>query len=130
MKLVGGTAAGAHHGAFRPFEREAIRLLAEDALSPSRLRALLEWQGACECEHTGVGYFLTVRDGALPEERAVLALPGLSACAGNHACGFVAFLGEHEFTLECQTWDGSELPADFREHAVKVSLSPGEIETW
>jgi hypothetical protein len=114
-------------GVWRRFEREAIRMLAEDALDAAQLQALLDWRGDFDCEHTGVGYFLTMRDPALPEERAVMSLPGLSGCAGPHACGFVLFLGDHELTLECHTWDGSALPADFRERAVQVRLTPGEI---
>ena len=74
-----------------------------------------------DCDHTGVGYFLTVRDDGLPSVRIVLDEPLLMGRSNGVEVGFVVFIENHELTLECHGW-GVEVPADIREREVVLSV--------
>lgn len=106
----------------KPFEREAARLMAEGHLAAEVLARVYD-ATAGSCDHTGVGYFLTIRDDGLPAERKVLNEPVVLGRAGANEVGFVVFVEDHELTLECHGW-GDEVPADIRERDVVVSVQP------
>ena len=106
--------------AFRPFEIQVLRLLASHALPGDTLEAVLASAEAERFDYTGSGYFLTVRNQRLPVERSTLSEPAVVGIAGDVQAGFVAFIGDHELTLECHTWGAVDVPANFREQPVDV----------
>lgn len=106
----------------KPFEREAVRLMAEGHIANEVLARVVDAAHGC-CDHSGVGYFLTIRDDGLPAERVVLDQPVVLGRAGAIEVGFVVFVENHELTLECHGW-GEEVPTDIRERHVAVSVHP------
>src|SRR5882724_10016352 len=110
--------------AFRDFEIEALKLLLRNALTPAQMRVIETFSGSVSYKYTGSGYFLTISDQDLPIEKSTCHVP---AVVGNFAtvqCGFLAFLGNHELTLECHTWGPVDVPDDFRDQAVVISTPP------
>lgn len=105
----------------KPFEREAVRLMAEMHIAAEVLARVYDTPAA-SCDHTGVGYFLTIRDNGLPTERIVLNEPIVLGRVGAIEVGFVVFVEDHELTLECHGW-GEEVPTDIRERDVEVSVT-------
>jgi hypothetical protein len=110
--------------AFRPFEIEAIRLMAEGVLSPAQLELLAQLAEPLRYEYTGCGYFLTVAHASLLSHRCTLSQPAVVGTAGEVQAGFVVFLAENELTLECHTWGALDVPEDFRDRSVEISALP------
>ena len=106
----------------KPFEREAVRLMAEGNIAADVLTRVFNAPKA-SCEHTGVGYFLTVRDDGLQADRVVLDTPLVHGRVGDIEVGFVVFVEDHQLTLECHGW-GDEVPTDIREREVVISVRP------
>lgn len=103
----------------KPFEREAVRLLAEGRISAEVLARVV--RAPVTYEPTGIGYFLTGRDDGLPAERIVLDEPVVLGRAGAVEVGFVVFVEDHALHLECHGW-GEAVPADLREREVVISV--------
>ena len=110
--------------AFRDFERKAIKLLAANAMPEVELDTLLDSSSLEKYEHTGVGYFVTIRHRAIPSTRTVCNQPLVVGKAGDVECGFVVYLDNGALTLECHSWGDGELPEDFRECQVELSTAP------
>jgi hypothetical protein len=108
--------------ALRNFEIDAIRLLANSTLDKSQLDCLASFTGSVEYEYTGSGYYLTVRMPMLPDIRSTLAHPFVMGEADGIGCGFVVFLEPGALTLECHTWGAVDVPNDFRERNVVLSM--------
>jgi hypothetical protein len=107
--------------AFRPFEIDAIRLMASTALSESQMQLLCEAARPDSYEYTGSGYFISLRHPSFPIPPRTLSDPPVVGNAGEIQAGFVVFLGDGELTLECHTWGAVDVPADFRDRAVVIS---------
>jgi hypothetical protein len=71
-------------------------------------------------EHTGYGYFLTLKDARLPLKPRTLSEPPIIGIAGDVVCRFIVFLGDRKLTFECHTLGPGKVPPDFREQAVVV----------
>lgn len=110
--------------AFKTFEIDAIRLMADGQLSDEQLEALQSYAGAIEYEYTGCGYFLRLHADWLPDTKRTLSEPAVVGKAGEIVCGFVLFLSPNELELECHTWGEIEVPSDFRSRQVVVSTPP------
>lgn len=110
--------------AFRSFEVEAIRLMAESVLPEPLLSSVLAVSEPDRYEYTGCGYYLTVKHPSLPLARRSLSEPPVAGVAGEVQAGFVVYLGDGELTLECHTWGAVDVPADFRELEVKIQTPP------
>lgn len=54
-----------------------------------------------EVEFTGVGYFLTLKDPAFQKNRAISNKPDIRGQLGGVDVGCLAFVENHELTLEC-----------------------------
>ncbi len=109
--------------AFREFEREIVKLLVGRHMREDELTAVLDSANSVSYEHTGVGYFVTVRHPNLPSERTVCDEPMLIGRSGDVDCGFVVFLEGGEMTLECHSWGDTLVPEDFRETQVLLEVS-------
>jgi len=105
---------------FVEFERQVLRALLRSHMPPNQIEELLASAAFVSCEHTGVGYFLTVRHPALPASRVVCSEPMIEGRAKDIECGFVAFLEGGELTLECHSWGNSPLPSDLRERPLAI----------
>ena len=110
-------------GAFRPFELQAIALMATGVLSESQL-ALLRRLEAASYEYTGSGYYLKVSHPSLPQQTKTLSEPAVIGAAGDIQAGFVVYLDQHQLTLECHTWGAVDVPGDFRDRQVQISTPP------
>ena len=108
---------------FREFEKKAIRLLATAALGSEAVEAVLNEATLVSYEYSGVGYFVTVRHPILPAERVVLGEPLVIGRAGEIEGGFLVFVEDGEFMLECYTAGRIEIPSDFRECEVSVGAT-------
>jgi hypothetical protein len=107
----------------KPFEREAVQLLVAGHIAAEVLQRVYDAPHSAY-EHTGVGYFLRVRDEGLPDKRIVLSNPIVLGHAGDVEVGFVVFVEGHELTLECHGWGGA-VPADVRDLQVRVEVASG-----
>ena len=109
---------------FRDFELEALNLLLRDAVTSEQMRLVATFSGATSDRYTGSGYYLTISDQNLPIDKITSSEPAVVGKSGDVQCGFVAFLGNHELTLECHTWGPVDVPDDFRDRAVVISTPP------
>ena len=73
-------------------------------------------------EYTGNGYFLTISHPELPSDYVILSTPAVLGVAKDIQCGFLVFLGDQKLTLECHTWGTLDLPTEFRDELVELSL--------
>jgi hypothetical protein len=103
---------------FASFERDVVRELVGSRLAERD--AVLESAKLVSCEHTGVGYMLTVRHARLPQERIVCSEPLLVGKTGDYEFGFVVFIEKGELALECHSWGDEPLPNDLRSRDVRV----------
>ncbi|MFL6675197.1 MAG: hypothetical protein ACJ8LG_18140 [Massilia sp.] len=108
--------------ALRNFEVEVIRLLGKSSLDKRQLDSLAAFTGSAEYEYTGSGYYLTLRMPTLPDLRETLSNAFVMGKADGIECGFVVFLEHGELTLECHTWGAIDVPSDFRERNVVLSM--------
>jgi hypothetical protein len=112
---------------FRPFEFQAMRHLLGPELSEAWLGKLQAEAALVSYEYSGCGYFLTVAHPMLPTERAVYSEPPVIGIAEDVQAGFLVFVENNELMLECHTWGSIEIPADFRDTFVQVSV--GAVNT-
>ena len=108
---------------FKDFEAKALGLLLGGHLPEDEIAMVLASASFVSCEHTGVGYFLTVRHAILPIEKRAYSSPLLLGAASGVECGFIVFLEGGELTLECYSW-GGRVPEDFRDQHVEVCQHP------
>jgi len=100
----------------------AIRLLASHSLSEETLFALAAMPELHRYEHTGVGYFATIRHPGIPAQRVVCSKPIVLGESDGIRSGFVVFLENNELTLECHSWGPEEVPETYREQDVQISI--------
>src|SRR5688572_15823243 len=105
---------------FRPHELEVLRLLVAPELGAEAVDAIARDSELVGIEHTGVGYFLTVRHTSVPEKRQVCSQPVLTGISGQLQSGFVVFLENGELMLECHSWGDEQLPENYREGVVEI----------
>lgn len=105
----------------------AIRLLAGDALCEEQLALLGLIPEPSRYEYTGSGYFLTLAHQLLPAQAKTLSFPAVVGRSGDVTCGFVVFLGERELTLECHPWGAIDIPSNFRELPVDISIPSANV---
>ena len=96
----------------KSFEREIINELLSGGESTAN--ELSEQASEEIVEFSGAGYFLTLKDAALPEDRVVLNNPDIRGQLDGIDVGYLAFIENHEFTLECYSYE-KEISAVNRE---------------
>ena len=108
---------GTSNTTIKEYEREIISiLLTESGIQNVEIPTTQE---EIQIDHTGVGYFLTFASEKLPIERTVLNKPNISGHLGGTPVGFLAFVENAMFTLECHTYEDSISPED-REREYKA----------
>ncbi len=108
---------------FCEFEIEVLRHLIAPKLKAEVFERLIQQSESIDYHFSGSGYFLTVHHPELPTSRIVCTDPTVLGRCGNIRVGFVVFVENSELTLECHGWGLDELPLDFREHPVLISLA-------
>ena len=110
--------------AFRQFEIDALRMMATGVLPEDVLAQVLGVEVFDSYRYTGCGYFITVKNNQLPNERRTLSEPPVAGVSGEIQAGFVAYIGDNELTLECHTWGAVDVPPDFRDREVAIQTPP------
>ena len=106
------------------FEIEVIERLTANTLTPGQTNEILKNHEFAGLEFTGAGYFLSVKSSSIPEARFVCSRPILTGQTEDGIiCGFVIFIENNRLTLECHEWGAKNIPADFREKSIKISVS-------
>ena len=103
----------------REYERKVLALLVPMGLVAKQTLDSVEF---VSLEHTGNGYFLTVKHPALPLAPLTCHEPFVVGRDRSLAVGFVAYLGERELLLECHGL-GDPVPQDVRERDLAVSVA-------
>lgn len=97
----------------QPFEVDVLSHLTAGVLSTEALLTAIRDGEEVGYEHTGVGYFYTLKHPGLPQDRQVLSRPLVLGEWNGVEASFVVFLESHQLMLECVTTDDS-LPVDYR----------------
>lgn len=108
---------------FCEFEIEVLRQLIAPKLEAEVFGKIIQQSQGIDYHFSGSGYFLTVHHPELPTSRIVCTDPTIIGRCGNTLVGFVVFVENSELTLECHRWGVDELPLDFREQPVLISLA-------
>lgn len=87
----------------KKFERAII----DELLSNGESEAIVfpEQANESKVEFTGAGYFLTLKDSGFPKSRIVLDKPDIRGQLDGIDVGYLAFVENHEFTLECYSYE-------------------------
>jgi hypothetical protein len=115
---------------FRPFELTALSYMLGPELAAAWLEKLVAEATLVSYNYSGSGYFLTVAHSVLPAERSVYSYPPVVGSVGEIEAGFVTFVQGGELMLECHTWGGVDVPPEFREMDVKVSILEDHVAVW
>ena len=105
---------------FRSFEAEALRFLGAASLGDEVVSAVVRDAKLVGLEHSGVGYFLTVRHPLLPSARVVLSQPIVVGSVGEVSGTYLAFLGQSELMLEYA--GTTDVPSNIRDLPVQVQV--------
>ena len=113
----------------RSFEIQAIGLMAEGRLTEEQLCAVSRVESISGYEYTGSGYYISIKHPCFPEATHALSHPTVVGTAGEIQAGFVLHIGMGQLTLECHTWGEVDVPEDFRDMNVALSVTrPGTID--
>lgn len=97
----------------KEFEKKIIlELLSEANLMKIKLPAN---ESEIQIEHTGAGYYIGFQNHSIPKQRIVLDKPIISGYLGDVHVGFVAFIENSQFLLECYAFH-ERMPEDCRDN--------------
>lgn len=108
---------------FYEFEIEVLRQLIAPKLEAEVFEKIIQASQGLDYHFSGSGYFLRVHHPELPTSRIVCTDPTVLGRHGTILVGFVVFVEHSELTLECHGWGLDELPLDFREQSLLISLA-------
>lgn len=111
---------------FRPFEMRVLRTLGDSVLSDADFAILAELP-LVSLEWTGTGYFATSIDPRLPLYGNIQSAPMIAGTADDLCVGFIAYIGNHEVTLECHVWGEQPMLPSFRDQDIQISILGPEI---
>lgn len=85
------------------------KLIIQELMANAHLSApsLEEVASRVELEFSGAGYFLSFASEFLPSERVVLDKPRIEGKLGELEVGYIGFIENSEFTLECFAYGDS-----------------------
>ena len=102
----------------KEFERKIVgELLEASVLENIALSGVADNEAV---EFSGAGYFLTIKDPALPKHRIVLNRPDIRGKLGGIDVGYLAFVENSELTLECYSYDQEILPKHRDQEFVRI----------
>ena len=104
------------------FAKEILSLLLAKRFSEDQLQRILEDAEIPGYELTGSGYFLTINHPEIPNGKSTWSMPTVKGNADEIECGFLAFITDGQITLECHSWGELEVPEDFREREVRLTV--------
>ena len=104
----------------KSFEKSVINLLSANVLTARQVDELCATGKLVDLDFTGCGYFLTLSSSNLPFERAVLGKPLVHGKVGDLLTGFVAFVENREFILECYSYGEDIVPDNYRDLDVTI----------
>lgn len=119
--LLPDSDTGSQVDRFRLFEMRVLRTLGDSVLSDADFAILAEVPLA-SLEWTGTGYFATSIDPRLPLYGNMQSAPMIVGTADDLCVGFIAYVGNHEVTLECHAWGEQAVPQRFRDRDVQLSI--------
>lgn len=102
----------------KSFEIDAINLL----ISNEDVTKIILSSPITKIDHTGHGYFISCKHSDLAKDRSIYNKPLTLGVYNEFEMGFVIFIENHEFTLECHGFD-KPLPTDIRDCEVKVTVA-------
>jgi hypothetical protein len=108
---------------FREFEKEVLRILVIPHLGAEAVKSIEDEAEFVSYEHSGCGYFLTVRQRNVSRARVVCGKPIVAGRVDNTNCGFIAFMENGDLMLECYGFGDQSLPKDIRDLNVVVSTT-------
>ncbi len=96
--------------------KEFERAIIDELLLGCESKAIVFPEKANEgiVEFSGAGYFLTLKDPAFSKSRVVFDKPDIRGQLDGIDVGYLAFVENHEFTLECYAYE-QEISAENRE---------------
>ncbi len=106
----------------KQFEREVVKILAANEISSDIIDDLAENGEIVAYNITGNGYFLTIRLKSLDKPRTVCAKPLILGEYDGIETSFVVFFEGNELTLECHGWGDREIPRNYREQNITVTV--------
>lgn len=107
----------------REFEKQVLRVLVIPSLSAEVVKSIEDEAEFVSYEHSGCGYFLTVRHRNVPINRVVCDTPIVAGRVNNTDCGFIVFMEKGELMLECYSFGNQSLPKNIRDLNVAVSTT-------
>ncbi len=107
----------------REFEKQVLRVLVMPRLSAEVVKSIEDEAEFVSYEHSGCGYFLTVRHRNVPTNRVVCDTPIVSGRVNNTDCGFIVFMENGELMLECYGFGNQSLPKNIRDLNLAVSTT-------
>jgi hypothetical protein len=110
----------------KDFEKKAIALLTFGLFTYADVVAISNEAELVSLEHTGVGYFLTIKHPRFSQERHVYSKPLIIGEIPGEIVGFLVFIENGQLMLECHGWGADSVPKDIRE--MDVQVDPARIE--
>lgn len=107
---------------FHLFEEEILRLLTTPVLGATSVEIIVFSAELVNYEYSGVGYFVTVKHSVLPAAQIVISKPIVIGTVGKVQGGYLVFIKNGELMLECYSASPIEVPANFRDLRVHVSV--------
>jgi hypothetical protein len=108
---------------FRHFEIDVLYLLMVPKLGMPLVQSFVRDANFMSYNYSGAGYFLCVRHPCLPAARMVLTEPQVIGVSGPVQSGFIIFIESGELMLECHSSGDAEMPLDFREQNVFLTIA-------
>jgi hypothetical protein len=83
------------------------RVIIDELLSSDESKTIVfpELANESKVEFTGAGYFLALKDPSFPKKRIVLDSPDIRGQLDGIDVGYLAFVENHELTLECYSYE-------------------------
>jgi hypothetical protein len=104
----------------KDFEKKAIALLTFGLFTYDDVVAISREAEFVGLEHTGVGYFLTIKHPRFSQERHVYSKPIVIGEIPGAVVGFLVFIENGDLMLECHGWGADSVTKDIREMDVQV----------
>jgi hypothetical protein len=107
----------------KPHEINVIYILLSGIISSDVIESINTNPNITDFYTTGHGYFLTLTNLELPNERIVCHEPMIIGESNGVESTFLIFIEEHQLTIECAGMSDVEPPEDYRNWDIVISRS-------